>query len=257
MPSQSPVMIPAGRPVHELHRTVDLPSIGDLNVGSVLPSVPGWRDWFGSRKPHLVIDPSVAATGAYTKAIGDLAKFIFATIRPGPATTLTIVSPLALDGRSTVAANLALAWTDLGKRVLLIDADLRRPALGGLFSTAVRPLGLSNVLRGAVYWRDLLSPHPAHPNLQFLPAGSADLGDDLPRTELAGMLSEAKPFFDLIVLDSAPLLQHPQTVDLVAASDAVLLLARSRHTRQSDLVSTLGYLRRLDAKVIAIALNDV
>ncbi len=101
-----------------------------------------------------------------------------------------------------------------------------------------------------------MSQHPEYPNLQFLPAGSADLGDDLPASDLAYFLQDVAPFFDLILLDSAPLLKHTQTIDLVMATDAVLLLARQGQTRQSDLVSAMGYLRRLDVRVLAIALND-
>jgi Mrp family chromosome partitioning ATPase len=255
MPTQSPAN-PASRRVQVLHRPVDLSSIGDLDVVSVLPTVPAWREWFGSSSPHLIADQPLEKATAYCKAIGDLARFVVARLRPSSAMTLTIASPLALDGRSTVAANLALTCAGMRKKVLLIDADLHRRALRTLFSLSARPLGLSNVLTGAVYWRDLVSPHPAYPNLQFLPAGSAELGDDLPASDLAAMLQEAKPFYDLILLDSAPLLRHPQTIDLAVACDATLLLARRSHTRQSELVSALGYLRRIQARVLAIALND-
>jgi Mrp family chromosome partitioning ATPase len=239
-----------------LNRPVDLSTIGDLDIVSVLPSVPNWREWFGTAGPHLAMDGPVAKTAHYSKAIHDLARFILGRLRPGPALTLTIASPLALDGRSTVAANLAVTCAEQKKRVLLIDSDLHHRALGALFSTAGRPLGISNVLTGAVYWRDLVSPYAAYPSLDFLPAGSSTLDDDLPAEDLARLLQEAKPFYDLILLDSAPLLRHPQTIDLAVASDATLLLARRNHTRQSELVSALGYLRRIEARVLAIALND-
>ena len=222
----------------------------------MLPSVPAWRDWFGTSVPHLIADQPLHKAGAYTKAMGDLAKFVVGRLRPGSAMTLTLASPLASDGRSTVAANLALTCAGLRRKVLLIDADFHRRSLGALFSPSVRPMGISNVLTGSVYWRDLVSPHQAFPNLMFLPAGTAEVDRDLPARELACLLEEAKPFYDLILLDSAPLLQHPQTIDLVIATDATLLLARRSHTRQSELVSALGYLRRLEARVLAIALND-
>ena len=254
--SQSQTTASASRRVQVLHKPVDLSSIGDLDVVSVLPSVPDWRDWFGTSRPHLAADEPLARRAAYARAMGDLAKFVLSHVKPGPGMTLTIASPLALDGRSTVAANLALACANQNKRVLLIDSDLHRHALDGLFTTSARQLGISNVLTGSVYWRDLAVPLQFHPTLQFMPAGTAGVGNDLPRAPLADMLNEAKPFYDLILLDSAPLLQHTQTIDLVAASDATLLLARRSHTRQSELVSALGYLRRMEARVLAIALND-
>jgi Mrp family chromosome partitioning ATPase len=251
-PANTPV--PASRRVQVLNRPVDLSTIGDLDIVSVLPSVSDWREWFGTGGPHLTRPD--AKTANYAKAIRDLARFVIGKLRPGPAMILTIASPLAQDGRSTVAANLAVACAEQKKRVLLVDSDLYRRALGPLFSTAVRPLGVSNVLTGAVYWRDLVSPHSAYPSLEFLAAGSSTLDDDLPAAELAQILQEARPFYDLILLDSAPLLQHPQTIDLAIASDATLLIARRNHTRQSELVSALGYLRRIEARVLAIALND-
>jgi Mrp family chromosome partitioning ATPase len=256
MQTQSPSTLPASRRVQVLNRTVDLATIGDLDIVAVLPSVPDWRDWFGTAGPHLLVDSPSAKMGPYAKAVGDLAKFIVGKLRPGPALALTIASPLAADGRSTVAANLAVACAKHKKKVLLIDADLHRHALGALFAPAERPLGLSNALTGSVYWRDLVSPHASDPNLEFLSAGTAALGNDLPATDLALLLEEAKPFYDLILFDSAPLLRHPQTIDLAVACDATLLLARRNHTRQSELVSALGYLRRIEARVLAIALND-
>ena len=257
MHTESPATTPpASRRVQVLNRPVDLSTIGDLDIVSVLPSVPDWREWFGTPKPHLVSSQSPGKAANYFKAIGDLARFVLGKLRPGPGLVLTVASPLALDGRSSVTANLAIACAEQKKKVLLIDADLHRHTLGALFAPAVRPLGFSNVLMGAVYWRDLVSPNPTYPTLDFLSAGSATVDNDLPATELAILLEEAKPFYDLILLDSAPLLQHPQTIDLVVASDATLLLARRNHTRQSELVSALGYLRRIEARVLAIALND-
>jgi capsular exopolysaccharide synthesis family protein len=150
-----------------------------------------------------------------------------------PISSLLVTSPGPKEGKTTVAANLALTLLQTS-RTLLVDCDLRNPAVSRLFRTGPRP-GLAEFLSGshsldAVLCR--LDPF----GLTCLPAGSCP-GDPvtlLRESKLRQLLEEVTPSFDWIILDAPPVNLVAESACLSALCDGTLLVIRSGVTRRKD-----------------------
>lgn len=168
---------------------------------------------------------------------------------------MTSASPS--EGKSTVAAHLAIAHAEQGHRTLLIDGDMRRPSLHKLFGVA-NVAGLSKVLEHNIDWHEvLITPRPDL-QLQIMPAGpstrrAADLvGQALPR-----LLDRAREEFDLVILDAPPLLGFPEPLQMAAAVDGVIVVTRAGQTERKAVAAVLNTLSHLRANVVGLVLNEV
>ena len=163
--------------------------------------------------------------------------------RPGRIILVTGSSPN--EGKTTTAINLASSLANLGKRVILIEADLRQPVLGKFLG--VRPAsGVVSVLIDRATLADSLSEAKAFgPNLRVLPAEpdyKANWITDLFSTPRAqSMIDEARSIADYVVIDSPPLNEVVDSLPLAAAADDVLVVTRLRRTRL-DKLQELGEL---------------
>lgn len=158
------------------------------------------------------------------------------------------------EGKSTVSANLALAFAQSGKRVALVSADLRRPSLERLFGIEVET-GLSEWLGGDDD-QELLIELPQE-NLYMVPAGrparnsSELLGSD----RFATLIKELKSNFDIVLVDTPPILA---TADAGAASkhvDGVIVVVNSRKTETDQLLKVRSDLERAGSNLIGAVLN--
>jgi polysaccharide biosynthesis transport protein len=152
-----------------------------------------------------------------------------------PPSSLLVTSTRAGEGKTTVAANLALSLAQLGESVLLIDADLRRPSLHNFFAVE-STAGLVDFLTGKSDWRSLLWRAPL-PELAVLfcgpvPPNPADL---LSSESMPGLIREASKEYKFIVLDSPPLLNLADSRILATLVDGVILVVGSGATPR-DLV---------------------
>jgi capsular exopolysaccharide synthesis family protein len=159
---------------------------------------------------------------------------------------LLVTSPHAGDGKSTTASNLAISLAQSGKKVLLVDADLRRPSLHVLHGRD-RTSGLTLVLRGILPLPRMIQP-TAIENLDFLAAGPGvpNPAELLGSPPFSSFLDDARQAYEMVVLDSSPLLAVTDPLIIGSVSDGVILVARAttvdRHEaeRTSDLLKTLG-----------------
>jgi succinoglycan biosynthesis transport protein ExoP len=171
--------------------------------------------------------------------------------------SILVTSAAPGEGKTTTAANLAIAHAQQGKRTLLIDGDLRRPSVHrnlGLPSV----VGLSNALLGELPWREVVMPVEEIPELSILPAGPPTRrASELVGRGLTEVLEEAAGEYDLIVLDAPPLLGFAEPLQMAIAVDGVIVVARAGQTSRKAVASVLATLNRLRAKVIGIVLNEV
>src|SRR6266446_5372232 len=152
---------------------------------------------------------------------------------------LAIVSPGSGEGRSYVAANLAVVFSQLGERTLLIDADLRAPRQHRIFDIPDR-IGLSAVLSGRAD-RGAVVPLPQFGTLWVLPAGAPPPNpqDLLSRHALSVLLNELGTEFDVILLDTPPAKLYADAQNVAFRARSVMLLARKDHTRVADTTSVM------------------
>jgi protein-tyrosine kinase len=168
---------------------------------------------------------------------------------------LAIVSPGRGEGRSYVAANLAVLFSQLGERTLLIDADLRAPRQQRIFDIP-DTIGLSAVLSGRAD-RSAVVPIPNFSRLSVLPAGAHPPNPQelLSRHVLGDLLQQLRTEFDVILLDTPPAKLYADARIVAFRAGSAMVLARKGHTRLAD---TTGVIREFDntgARVVGTVLN--
>lgn len=160
---------------------------------------------------------------------------------------LLITSAASAEGKSVTATNLATSFTRQGKRVLLVDSDLRRPSLHERLGAPLSP-GLAELLVGKARLETVVR-ETAVPGLFLLPAGDSrsEAVDLLDVGRVRTLLDSLRQQYDLVVLDSPPALGAADTQVLAAAADGVLVVVGAGTTSRQD----LGRLRQVMAFVRA------
>lgn len=199
-------------------------------------------------------EPAGAAAEAF-RALRSNLKFLIRSKEGG--STLAVTSSGPAEGKSMTNIDVALSFAMAGKRVLLVDADMRRGSVSQYLGIPRTP-GLSEVLQGSAGWRECLVDTFAE-SLHVLPAGSvpASPGDLLAGPRTAAIVDEMRDSFDLVVLDVAPVLAVADIECLAAQLDTVLLLCRSSKTTDAQVRDSVTRLRQVGANVVATVLNGV
>ena len=175
-----------------------------------------------------------------------------------PPKIIMVTSALPQEGKSTTSINCAVVLAQKGVRVLLIDADLRRPSIHKTLGMGPRS-GLSNVLTGSVTLEQAITRPQLLPNLSVLPAGTPppNPAELLASTNMRDVLVELREKYDHIVLDTPPTLSVTDAVVLSPRADAIVLVIRSGQTTKQALRRSRDILMQVNAKVSGVLLNAV
>ena len=173
-----------------------------------------------------------------------------------PLKTLLVTSTEMEIGKTSVAANLAIVMSQAEKKVILVDADLRRPNVHNFYGFQNK-VGISDVFRGEYDLEGVFKPWPAG-EVTVITAG------DLPPnpSELLGskrmsqILEKLGSEADLVIIDGPPFVVADAPV-LASKVDGVLLIVRLGHTRKPSILSLMEQINRSGAKVIGVALNRI
>ena len=168
---------------------------------------------------------------------------------------LAIASPGSGEGRSYLAANLAVAFAQLGERTLLVDADLRSPRQHRIFGLPASA-GLSAVLSGRAD-RGALVALPDFGPLSILPAGAVPPNPQelLSRAGLPALLRELRAEFDVILFDTPPARHCADAQSVAFRAGHALVLARRHHTRLADASAVVRELGDTGARVLGTVCN--
>jgi capsular exopolysaccharide synthesis family protein len=178
---------------------------------------------------------------------------------PGSVPKVVLVtSPDKSCGKTFVSSNLSCALVQLGKRVLLIDSDLRNPKLHRVFHYRNR-VGLTNVLTGQKQLGEGCIMRTDIPNLFLLMAGPAspNPGELLASQAMEKILANCAVHFDFVILDSAPLLPVFDSHILSTRCDGVILVARAGVTSRNATLQSVELVSRVNGRITGIVLNDV
>jgi polysaccharide biosynthesis transport protein len=175
-----------------------------------------------------------------------------------PPKVIMITSALPQEGKTTTSINCAVVLAQKGIRVLLIDADLRRPSIHKTLGMGPRS-GLSNVLTGSATLEQTITRSPILPNLSVLPAGTPppNPAELLASTNMRDVLEKLRGQYDHIVVDTPPTLSVTDAVVLSPRADAIVLVIRSGHTTKQALRRSRDILMQVNAKVSGVLLNAV
>jgi tyrosine-protein kinase Etk/Wzc len=180
--------------------------------------------------------------------------------RSEPVKVVMVTSPLAEDGKTTCATNLAITLVLRGSKTLLIDADLRRGVVHAAFDVSRAP-GLSEVLAGSVPPHEAIrsvNVGPENGELHFLTSGALPANPSgLLETGFPALLAAIRERYDCVVIDSPPVNIISDASVLGLQADGVLLVARSGVTQSGALAYAAEQLTRVKVPVLGVVLNDI
>ncbi len=175
----------------------------------------------------------------------------------GEHRVLSVTSPAAGDGKSTLALNLAISLAQSGKKTVLLESDLRRPKVHKL-TGADNTVGLVNILRGEVRLEEAVQSSEVQ-DLDVICCGSRpkDPAELLAKPSYEAFLNELRSLYDYVIVDTPPILAVTDPAGVAARVDGVMVCMRlSRHTRDLGR-RTMDALRDIGATVAGIVINGV
>jgi len=170
--------------------------------------------------------------------------------------TLVVISPGKGEGRSFMAANLAIVFSQLGERTLLIDADLRTPRQHELFNLG-RGAGLSDLLAGRANAQAVVRI-TSLVDLSVLPAGAVPPNPQelLGRPAFAELLRSSNSYYDVVIIDTPAAKEYADAQTVAARAGAALMLARKNQSSMSDIAELSQNVQHSGATIVGSVLND-
>ena len=217
----------------------------------------GWRSTVEKNGQQLAtsivtaVKPQSAAAEAYRHVRTNVQFSLPDTV----IETLLVTSPGMGDGKSVTAVNLAVVMAQAGRRTLLVDADLRRPKVHELLGVEREP-GLTQVLKSAD-GENVGAQATALENLHVLPAGAGveDPSELLGTTQFRELLRMVQSHFDLVIIDSPPVLAATDAVLVSTQCDATIMVARAGETTEDELDHAARALSDVGATLIGTLFN--
>jgi polysaccharide biosynthesis transport protein len=194
----------------------------------------------------------------FTEALRSLRTSLLLATTGRPPKFILFTSATPSEGKTTSASNLACILSQAGVRVLLLDADLRRPSVHHRFGLAGK-IGLTTILAGAATVEDVIQRVPEVPNLDILPSGPVPpfptemLSSETMRTLLERLGAE----YAYVVIDSPPILSVTDGIILSRFADAVVLVVRHGKSSRNIMRRTRDLLIRSGAPTAGLVLNAV
>lgn len=161
------------------------------------------------------------------------------------------------EGKSTTATNLAVVYAQNERKVLIIDADLRKPTMHHTFNKSNR-WGLTNLLTGKTAMQEVIVETEI-PNLHLLPSGPIppNPSEILSSKRMSAILDELKGMYDLVVVDTPPALAVADAQIMATKCDGVILVISSGTTKRDAAAKMKANMDHVKARVIGAVLNNV
>jgi capsular exopolysaccharide synthesis family protein len=224
-----------------------------------LETAAGELDGLAGLAQYSLTHPSSSGTEAFRS----IRTNVYFSGTRGQVKSLMVTSAAPQDGKSVFAANLAVTVAQDGKRVLLVDADLRRPTLHEAFGLRKSP-GLTNMLvEGTPLDKMIQTPSDGGngklDSLHILCAGakSPNPAELLGGDAMAKFIHQARARYDMVIFDSCPAMFLADSAGLASGCDGVVMVLKAAKTRREAAVRARKQLQAVHGKVIGVVLNQV
>jgi polysaccharide biosynthesis transport protein len=235
-----------------------LPSLGMIPLGSKNGAELGGNQRFAvtSSREAVELVTQSRPQSQMAESYRALRTSLLLTSLGGPPKVILVTSALPQEGKTTTSINCSIVLAQKGSRVLLVDADLRRPGIHKAFGWGPRT-GLSNVLTGSATVQQATVRSNLLPTLFVLPAGTPppNPAELLASSNMGDILAELREQYDHIVIDTPPTLSVTDAVIVSTRADAVVLVIRSGQTTKQALRRARDILMRVNARVSGVLLN--
>jgi succinoglycan biosynthesis transport protein ExoP len=223
---------------------------GGAPVLAMTPAVPSWR-----RQSPMVVavtEPNSPAAESYRSLRTSLQ---FAR-QERQLSSLLVTSPGVGDGKTSTLANLGVVFAQAGERVLLVSCDLRRPRIGAFFGLGEQ-VGLTSVLLDEQTLEEAILPVPGIDRLSLLPAGPVppNPAELLGSPRARDIFIRLRDQYDLVLIDSPPVLPVTDAAILSRYADATVMLAAAGKTRRADLHRAVEKLGQGGTTILGTVLN--
>jgi len=170
--------------------------------------------------------------------------------------TIVVTSTLAGEGKTTTICNLAISYAKEGKKVLLIDGDMRKPTIHRIFSINNR-IGLSNVLANQYTVSEVIRSSSID-NLNILPSGPIPPNpvELLSSPNLTVMLKDIRESYDMILIDTPPILSVADGLIISSLSDGVVLVVQAGKVKRQLIIKSKEKLEYVKAPILGAVLNN-
>jgi non-specific protein-tyrosine kinase len=201
----------------------------------------------------MVSDPASPAAEAYRR----LRVNLMAAGQEAALQVLLVAAAGPDPDKSSTVANLAVAFAKVGRRVTLVDCDLRHPVLHTLLGV-VNDVGVTSVLEGDIDAQLPLQPTEI-PNLRVLPSGPAVPvpADSIASPAMSRLIARLRQEADIVLFDAPPIVLATDAVELAAQVDGVLLTVSAGRTKRDDAQRAVHLLKRVGARLVGTALVNL
>jgi succinoglycan biosynthesis transport protein ExoP len=224
----------------------------------VIAHVPDFQPQKISRNGKVTVRPVVAhGNRREAEAFRAIRTSLYFSAASKGYKVIQVTSPNVGDGKSTLVANLAVSIADSGKSTLLIDGDLRRPRVHEVFGVS-NDEGLCSVIGAQGELSDAIQPS-GFSNLSLMACGPRpeNPAELLTSPQFKDLLDTLRERFDVILIDSPPLLAVTDPAVIAARADAVLLALRLSKYARDDTIRAVEILRSIGATTLGIVVNVV
>jgi capsular exopolysaccharide synthesis family protein len=225
----------------------------DVPVLAMVPMVTTWKE---PDKPFIITlsDPLSPVSESYRS----LRTSLHFAGHDGSMKTILVTSPMATEGKTSTIANLGIVLAKAGQSVVVVSADLRRPRLAKFFGVS-DGIGLTSVIIGDANLSDALQPVDGAPGLVVLPAGPLppNPAELLASNKMREVIDALRERYDIVLIDSPPLLPVTDPVVLAQQADATLVVVASSQTKKGQLQHAVDQLVSVNARRVGFVLNGI
>lgn len=238
------------RSPEEVRDRLELPVVGKI------PRIKTARVKAAKGSPTLITSHKPGSSAA--EAFRNTRTSLFFRANGERIKSVMITSPSPGDGKSTMAGNLAISIAQAGKRVILVDADFRRPRIDQYFGEDLSG-GVVDILAGKIKLRNAIKPTELQDGLHLLTAGGRpqNPGELVTSTEFRRLIDSLQEHYDFVIIDAPPILPVADPASIASLVDGVMMVMRIRRGGKLTAKKAKDALEQVGANWLGVIINDM